>query len=317
MKAMPAMLQKITGQFIRHALRYYFVLAAVYLLLILLLPANSQAMHAYSLSGLEYRILYFAVALPAMAVWFAAFFGYAKLRDYARSIADSPEAGAFGRLATGCLWLAWSLPVPALMAILLNAVADQWPSFHSAAVIIVTYTTLAFSLVALSIIGMASRELLSHTKSHFSAANARSIMLLFVVGGVLYCYLTFRRFDSASLTATDNPYFLPIWLMLLTVIIPYLYAWFIGLLATYEIITYSKQVRGVLYKQALHLLVGGLITVIAASIALQYVSSVAPPTGHLSLNYRLVLITILRVIDGAGFILIALGALRLKKIEEV
>jgi hypothetical protein len=142
-------------------------------------------------------------------------------------------------------------------------------------------------------------------------------MLVFVVGGVLYCYLTFRRFDPSSLGSTNNPYALPIWLMLLTVIIPYLYAWFVGLLAAYEITTYTKQVRGVLYKQALHLLVIGLLAVIIGSITLQYVSSVAPAAGHLTLNYRLLLITLFRVVDGIGFVLIAIGALRLRKIEEV
>jgi hypothetical protein len=73
----------------------------------------------------------------------------------------------------------------------------------------------------------------------------------------------------------------------------------------------------VLYKQALHFLVAGLLAVIAGSIMLQYVSSVAPTPGHLVLNYRLLLITIFRVVDGIGFVLIAAGASRLKKIEDV
>ncbi len=299
------------------AMQYYCLLVAIYLGLILLLPANSHAMANYDLSAIEYRILYFAVVIPALAVWFAAFFGYAKLQEYAHSIKGSPEASAFERLATGCRWLAWSLPVPALTAVILNTLADQWPSLHSTAIIAVTYVTLVLSLIAFSIIGMASRELVSRAKVRFSVASARSVMLLFVIGGVLYCYLTFRQFEPGNLNSTNNPYHLPIWVMLLTVIIPYLYAWFVGLLATYEIAAYAKRVRGVLYKQALHLFVSGLIIVIGASIALQYISSVEPPAGHLSLNYRLLLITIFRIIDGIGFALIAVGILRLKKIEEV
>jgi hypothetical protein len=311
------MFRRPTDKLTMRAMQYYSLLAVVYVLLILLLPANSQAMQAYSLSAVEYRVLYMAVALPALVVWFAAFFGYAKLQEYVCSIKGSPEANAFDRLATGCRWLAWSLPIPALVAINLNAIADAWPAFHPAAIIIINYTTLILSVIAFSIIGMASRELVSQAKSRFTIASARSIMLIFVAGGVLYCYLAFRRFEPGSLGSTNNPYFLPIWLMLLTVIIPYLYAWFVGLLATYEITTYSKQVRGVLYKQALHLLVGGLVAVIIGSIALQYISSVQPPSGHLALNYRLLFITLFRVVDGVGFALIAIGALRLRKIEEV
>jgi hypothetical protein len=311
------MVKKTTYQFTARAMQYYAGLAIIYVLLILILPANSQAMHDYHLSALEYRILYFAVALPSLAVWFAAFFGYAKLQEYTDSIKHAPEAGAFERLATGCMWLAWSLPIPALVGIILSTIADQWHGFHSAAIILINYTALVLPLVAFSIIGMASRELISRSKLRLDALSARGLMLLFVIGGVLYCYLTFRRFDPGSLSSTHNPYYLPIWLMLLTVIIPYLYAWFVGLLAAYEIRAYSKQVRGVLYQQALHLLVGGLIAVIVGSIALQYVSSVEPARGHLALNYRLLLVTTFRVVDGIGFILITVGANRLKKIEEV
>lgn len=317
MKLRHIMFKRPTDKLTMRAMQYYGLFALLYISLILLLPANSKAMQAYSLSDAEYRILYLAVALPALIVWFAAFFGYAKLQEYARSIKGSPEAHAFQRLATGCRWLAWSLPIPALVAVTLNAVADAWPGFHSTAIIVTTYTTLVLSVIAFSIIGMASKELISHSKARFTVAGARGIMLIFVMGGVLYCYLMFRRFEPGSLNSTDNPYFLPIWLMLMTVIIPYLYAWFVGLLATYEITTYSKQVRGVLYKQALHLLVAGMVAVIVGSIALQYISSVQPPGGHLALNYRLLFITLFRVVDGIGFALIAIGALRLRKIEEV
>lgn len=298
-------------------MQLYAVFAASYILLITILPANKQAMHTYHLSTLEYRVLYFAVAIPAVAVWFAAFFGYAKLQEYAASIKNSSEAGAFAQLATGCRWLAWSLPIPALTAVILNSIANSWPGFHSTAIILNNYVSVILSLIAFSVIGFAARELAKQSKIQFSATSARGIMLVFVVGGVAYCYLTFRRFDPNSLGSTNNPYALPIWLMLLTVIIPYLYAWFVGLLASYEITTYTQQVRGVLYKQALHLLVGGLVAVIIGSICLQYISSVEPSPGHLTLNYRLLLITLFRVVDGVGFVLIAIGALRLRKIEEV
>jgi hypothetical protein len=179
------------------------------------------------------------------------------------------------------------------------------------------YITLALPLLGFSLVGIASKELINRVNARLSPVNARGIMLFFVVGGVLYCYLTFRQFNPGSLGSTHNPYFLPIWLLLLTVIIPYLYAWFVGLLAAYEITSYSQQVRGVLYKQALHLLVGGLVAVIAGSILLQYISSVDPSPGHLVLDYRLLLVVLFRIVIGIGFVLIAAGANRLKRIEEV
>jgi hypothetical protein len=311
------MFEKSTTKYTYRVIRRYCLLAVAYLLLIFLLPTNGTSMQDYHLSALEYRVLLFAVAIPSLVVWLVAFFGYAKLYEYAASIQKTPESKAFTSLATGCAWLAWSLPIPAIVGLITSSMASVWPDFFPSATIIINYSYLVFPLVGFSFIGKASRELLSQAKIQVSATNARGIMLFFVVGGALYCYLTFRRFDPGGLGTTDNPYFLPIWLTLITVIIPYLYAWFIGLLASYEISTYSKQVRGVLYRQALHLLVSGLVVVIIGSIALQYISSIQPPAGHLALNYRLLFIIGFRIVTGIGFALIAVGAGRLKKIEEV
>jgi hypothetical protein len=217
----------------------------------------------------------------------------------------------------GCGWLAWSLPVSALLMLVLSAAADQWPSLYSAAVIISNYVNMALSVIAFSIIGGASRGLVNQAKLKFSLGSVRSIIVLFLIAGVTYCYLTFRHFDLTSLNSTHNSYYLAIWLMVISVMIPYLYAWFSGLLAAYEIDLFSKRADGVLYRQALRLLVIGLLTIIISFVALQYMNSLHPGIGPLSLNYQTVLTLIFRIIGGAGFILLALGALRLKKIEEV
>jgi hypothetical protein len=105
--------------------------------------------------------------------------------------------------------------------------------------------------------------------------------------------------------------------MVVSVIIPYLYAWFVGLLAAYEIMLFSRHSKGVLYRQSLSLLALGLVVIIASSIALQYMNSIQPRVGHLMLSYHLIITSIFRIIGGGGFVLLAVGANRLKKIEEV
>ncbi|MGC1177287.1 MAG: hypothetical protein WA843_04415 [Candidatus Saccharimonadales bacterium] len=299
------------------AVRWYALLACVYTGLIFILPASKQSMRAYHLSALEYHVLLFAVVLPSLAIWFAGFYGYAKIQEYARSITKAPESVDFARLAQGCAWLAWSLPVTAICSQLLNAIADAHSGFKPAAIIISNELSVVLPLIAFSIISGASRNLVNRARVALSLANARGIMLLFVSGGVLYCYLVFRHLGPDSLGSARNPYYLPIWLMLLLVIIPYLYTWFIGTLAAYEINNFSKKARGLLYRQSLRLLALGLVAVIASSIALQYISSVEPRVGYLVLNYKLILTTVFRLVGGAGFILLAVGATRLKKIEEV
>lgn len=299
------------------ALQSCAVLIVLYVVLICLLPTNTATIHAYHLHAFEYRVIVLAIAIPSLLVWLAAFAGYAKLGQYARTMQGAPEGQHFARLASGTAWLAWSLPLTAIIGLVLSSIAATWTGFHTAAIIISNYVNLVLPLIAFSIIATGSRGLLGDAKLALSSASIRTIIVLFLIVGVLYCYLTFQHFDLASLGATNNPYFLPIWLMVLTVTIPYLYAWFIGLLASYEIALFSKQVGGVIYRQALQLVVGGLIAVIVSSIALQYLNSVVPRIGHLVFDYRLVLTLLFRIMSGIGFIVMATGALRLKKIEEV
>ena len=97
--------------------------------------------------------------------------------------------------------------------------------------------------------------------------------------------------------------------MIVSVIIPYLYAWFIGLLAAYEILQFSVNTPGLLYRRALLYLVTGLVAVIVSSIALQYINSVVlPRTGDLLFNYKLLLTLVVRVVSGIGFFVMAIGA---------
>jgi hypothetical protein len=310
-------LKSITFPVSLNATRAHIGLALLYVVLIFALPANYHLFSDYHLTAFAYRVLLLIVTLPLFAAWLAAFCGYVSLRAYAQSIAKSPENNDFERLANGCGWLAWSLPIPGLLGLIFDSIAGAHPSFNSAASILISYVNLVMLLVAFSIIGASARGLIGRTKVRLGLAGSRLGMLLLVVGSVLYCYLGFRRLGSTDFGATDNPYFLPVWLWLSTVVVPYLYAWYVGLLAIYEINVFSAHVRGLLYRRPLRMLVAGLIVVITSFVALQYINAVAPRSGHLVLNYKLLLVSCCRIICAAGFAVIALGAGRLRKIEEV
>lgn len=306
-----------TSQLTTQALRRAGGLAIIYVILIFLLPVNHATMHAHHLSTFEFRMLLLALNLPTIVAWLAAFIGYAKLREYVQLVRKTPEGLYFDKLATGAAWLAWSLPIPAIIILLLNGIANDWGNFYPATIIIGNYLRLVFPLIAFSIIGVASRGLVGLAKIKFGFASSRIIAVLFLGAGVLYCLLTFKHFNPSSLTSTANPYFLPIWLMVLTIIVPYLYTWFVGLLAAYEITLFSRETHGVLYRQALRLVVLGLVVIIASSIALQYIRGVQPRIDRSTLDYYMVLSSVSHLIGGSGFVLMAIGAERLKRIEEV
>lgn len=291
-------------------------LAILYFALVFMLPPNRSVMRLYSLTTWDYKVVVFAASLPLVVAWVAAFVGYAKLRDYAQIIEASPEGQTFRTLAKGCGLLAWSLPVLAAVGLVFSSIAGLWPGLDATAVISRNYLNLLLPLIAFTIIGNTSKQLIKQIGVQINHSSVRLIMLFFSIAGILYCYLTFRNFDLTSLGSTQNPYFLPLWLMVITLTVPYLYIWFIGSLAAYEIMLFSRHVQGVLYRQALNLLAIGLTLIIASSIALQYLGSLHSP-GHLELGYHLVLSLIFQIIGGGGFVMLAFGAARLKKIEAV
>lgn len=306
-----------TPKLTTRALQHFAWVAAFYVLLSLLLPASEATRQAYGLTTFEYHVVALLVAFPTLMVWLAAFIGYSQLRGYARAVRKTPEGIYFDQLAGGITWLAWSLPVSVIVPLVFNSIADNGRNFHAGSIIVSNYMTLILPLVAFSVIAGASRGLLATVKVKLTLTNARFIIAAFLLLGVLYCFATFRHFDLTSLGSTQNPYFLPLWFMVVTVTVPYLYAWFMGILAAFEITLFSRSVKGVLYKRPLGLLAAGLLLVILSSVAQQYTASVEPRLSHLVLDYRLVLTLLFRLITGGGFILIALGARRLQKIEEV
>lgn len=309
-----------TSKFANHTLRTMqlcIAMAVLYIVLIFVLPTNHATMLHYNLSSVEYRVATAALAIPTIVVWFAAFWGYAKLREYSKSIAKSKEGSHFNRLGTGCAWLAWSLPITTISSFILNGIADKWHNLHPTAIILSNYLALIVPLIAFIVISSAARGMVGKFRLNLSLKSARITMALFLVGGIVYCFLIFRRLDPTTLANTNNAYFLPVWLLIISIVIPYLYAWFIGLLAAYEITLFSIKVRGLLYRKALLYMVTGLVAVILSSIALQYISSVVPRTGDLIFDYKLLLTLAVRVAGGIGFFILAIGSSRLKKIEEV
>ncbi len=299
------------------AIKQYIVLASIYLSLVFFLPANKIAQHNYHLSSVNYHVLLFAVIVPLVGIWFGAFYSYARLRQYSDEITDTSEGHDFNKFSVGFTWLAWGSIITGLTSLILKSIANAHPSFLATSIIISNYLILLVPLVAYSYISNGARGLNIKARMTITGQGARILVLFFIIIGVAYCYITFRYLNLHSVGSDNNPYYLPAWLMILTIIIPFLYTWFIGLLSAYEIYLYSKNVQGILYQRAMRLLSGGVTSVIASSIVVQFLRSAVPRTEHLSLNRVLIIVNIAHIFMALGFALISLGARQLRKIEEV
>lgn len=298
-------------------LKYCGIISVVYVLLVFLLPTNATSVHNYHLTSTAYHLLLFVVVLPLIAIWFGAFYSYARLRQYSEAIADTGEGEDFAKLTKGFTWLAWGSVLTAIITLVMNAGANSHRGLHGASLIITNYVSILVSLISYTYISNGTRSLNERARITISNTGSKRIILSFMLIGVAYCFTTFRYLNLHTLNATNNPYYLQVWLVILTVVVPYLYSWFIGLLAAYEIYLYSKHVGGLLYQRAIRLLSFGVIAIIISSIAVQYLRVTTPRTGHLSLTAVLLVLNVVYIFMGAGYISLSLGTRQLRKIEEV
>lgn len=289
------------------------MLALIYVALVLLLPPNAATSETYHLTPLAYHILMLFVALPLITVWFAAFYGYVKLTQYSRTVVSTADGKAFAQIALGLKWLAWGLPISSIVSTLFGGFVHGHPGFGPAAIIINHYLTLILSIVAFTIISNGTRALTNITGRAPSLAATRWLTIGFIFLAMSYCFTTIRIVQTVDI----NPYQLPLWLILFTIIMPYLYAWVMGLLAAFEISMYRRHVSGLLYKRGLNMLSSGIGLVIFTSIMLQYLTSSSPYLRKITFNWVLLLVYVILILYAAGFILIAIGAEKLRKIEEV
>ncbi|CAN5367804.1 hypothetical protein BH09PAT4_BH09PAT4_05450 [soil metagenome] len=296
------------------SLQHYTMLVIAYVVLSFVIPLNRATREAYNLDLTQAHIIAFITVLPLFGIWFIAFYCYGLLQRYATSIHKAREGFAFKKLADGVAVLSWGIVIQAFASLILNGIADQIPSFHGGAIVLQNYFALAFPLVAFTAISTGTRHLLLGKQNYASLPTSRLLLILFSLVAAVYSYLVLHLRS----TGNGNAFYLPTFLLISTVVVPYLYAWFSGLIAAYDIHLYARVTHGLLYKRSLGLLSAGLIVLIVASILMQYLNSLLlTATGNVSLNVMLLLDYVLLIGIGAGYGLMAKGIRGLQRIEEI
>jgi len=290
-------------------------LVLTYFILTFLLPPNPDALQRYGLTTGQLRALNITVVLPLAAIWTSAYFGYAKLRSYCRLIAESREGAPVVTIANGLMVLSYGLPLTAIITQLLRYAAQLDPSVKGAAAIVTNYVTLLVPLVAFVLISFGARGLTDLNRQRPSRAIAHMFIILFALLGVGYTYFVLHFAFAKGGTAEH--YAMPLWLVLLTLVVPYLYAWYLGLVAAFEMYLYHTGLKGVLYRRGWRLFSIGLGAVIVTQIVLQYLTTLSAQLNKLSLTAIMLVVYGLLILMAIGYILVASGAKKLQKIEEV
>lgn len=296
------------------------LLAVLYILVNFATPPNETVLARYKMNATEYQLMRASLAIPLFIVWFAAFYGFSKLIRYAKLIKQSPDGEGFAWIAAGLTVLGVGLPINSIISTTLSRAVAADIIEQPVSTIITTHLTVGYQLASFLLIAVGSWKLLQVLKKVDFPKPA-----LILGGGILTVISAFyivAVLNNPSRQVPVEPaqtatYYINDFLIITTIIVPYILSWMCGLFAFIAIRTYQRHVGGMLYKKALKKFNTGLLIIIAMSIILQFFTAAITSTFAWQLGPLVILTQFLVFAIGAGFIFVALGAKGLTKLEEV
>jgi hypothetical protein len=289
----------------------YLIFLVLYALFTLLPKPAAVTLLQYHVSELRYRIIELTVIITLGFIWYVALRGYAQLSAYADLIRTETDGKQVARLSRGVFLIALWLPVSNVLSSILNFIALHHPGFVSAANIIDNYVSLIIPLAGFVFVSLGAHGLSGIVRKHPTYRALNVLVLLIIYGGLGYYHLVI------TIPHRSLVYHLPVALILSTIVAPYLYMWYLGLKASYEISNYQRKIRGEVYKLAWQRLGFGLGWLIGTSVVFQYLTALTWHLLNLSIYWLLAIIYGLLLILALGFVFIGQGTKRLQRIEEV
>lgn len=297
----------------------YLPLAIIYLYLSYIYPTDSITIADHHLNLTEARIIALTFASLFVVIWLVTFYAAREFVAYCRCINQYKDGDAFLMLAWGLLVIAAYVPIRSISKIVLDYITHLHPAFTATSNMIITYINILIPLVVFGYISIGGSKLHSMVRSKIPTAHVSILALILCTVAATYCYAAFS--PTPKVTPTDwlviIDYNIAMPLRIFTVVVPHLYMWAVGLIATYQIYFYQQKIRGIIYKESLKLLSAGLTLVIVVTMAIQYLNAIASsvlrqPTGVMLL-FAVVIFGIVMV----AYALIVKGVSRLRVFEEL
>lgn len=280
---------------------------------------HQEVLQKYRISSLQLRLLNLMVAIPIMIIWGFAVYGYVRFRDYAQGIKGNNDGLALTAIADGIGIMAFGgLLVACVNAFIRNLTVNN-DQLLPRATVLRNYLSMLVVLAAFSLTYYGTgrlRQILKRPAKQRAYMVTLAIYIVFAAGYMVLALIDVTRDKNEGIFSTASHY-LPWWVVVLTIVFPYLYAWYAGLLSAMRINYYRRHVKGVIYRQALGYLAWGIGIVIVITLVGQYLGSLSETLEKMSLVSLLQLLYVILLTYGIGFYLIARGAKQLKKIEEV
>ncbi len=301
-----------------YRLAFLFVAcAALYLLAAFVVPLGDVTHDLVHIAPRQAVLQILAAYVPYLCLWFIALIGYLRLRDYARSIEHTKDGQAFAEITLGLFWLTLWLPLSAVLVAGSAFFSRLHPEIARLAVYLSTYSTLVIMLISLWFIYRGSKRLLLIVRK--SLQLPLILRFAFLAFGPIYTYLTLKD-PSRQVPAHGADiatYYLSDWAILLTIIIPRLVTWYLGIQAAYNLYKYRTSVSGIIYREAFVNLSIGISGIVIVTATYRSFQAAISQLEDLNITLVILLAYAFVALAGLGYLLVGRGASKLHKFEEL
>ncbi|HYF04726.1 MAG TPA: hypothetical protein VEA59_00995 [Patescibacteria group bacterium] len=281
------------------------------------LSPTDQASSRYGLTPTQINFVRGTIVLPYLFIWLTLLTAIIRFRNYTTLVANSLEGEGFKRM-TRVLWLLLGVLI---LPPFINLISTYAPQLRKFVVITSQYTSIVLYFLAFWQLYVASGHFLNtlHTRINYAKKWKPIVVSGMIVLTTFYVRLLFLNpYRTTSADPRILPtYFLPDWLIVLTILLPYIAIWLYGFLGVANILDYSKNVSGNIYRKAFNRIAVGFGIITLLLITLQLLSQVGAFQGRATITVVLILVYIILLIIAFQYLFIAKGAKLLTDIEKV
>jgi len=292
----------------------YITLLSIYVTLSVVLPPQPSTLERFDITSLQAKLLSLTVVIPITLIYLLALYGTVWFKSFAVAIRDTKEGKPYDQMANGLALWAISLPLQSIFSSVTNYMAVQSPRWLEELVITRNYLRVVITVIAFTLIARGAEQLVKTVKTR--PTFDRPLVSLFgtITLTTFYIWLIITRHHVEIATPI---FYLPDWLIITTQAIPLLFVWCRGLRAMYHLYLYREKVGGKVYRRSIDLLTKGIALTIFVAIAMQFIITASNRLVSLNLTPVLLLVYLLVIGYAVSYSYVAMGAKKLKMIEEV
>lgn len=297
---------------------WYLALAIASVLYIVTSLIAPLGPNRFNLTPAKTHVLQLSLLLPIVVIWWIAFYGAERFKNYTSKIKSDKDGRALDTIATGLVILVATIILNGLFGVLRSwAVQGNW---------LAAFTNLSNHLSALGPLiaysymfagSLQLRKLIKKRKISHTRLIVLTTLLVLIAAVYIKTIVSYKYLSSTPDQSRYSSFYMSGALVFLTIGLPYLIGWGLAIASAINIAEYSNQVKGIVYRSMLLRFVIGTYLVVAFYIIVQMLIAFSTFFAKAGLGTLLLIVYLLIIGYAVGFVLIASGVKKLSRIEKV